>query len=231
MATPEPESALARLVDSGSSTANRVAALRALATTLGRGVARPAGLADTVVRLAPTLGPRSLVELKADHGGASGVELAHALVTSASRVSGAIGAAGGVLASATEAAPVALLSAPVQLGVESLAVVAVELKLVAELYVAMGRPLPEDRMQRAGVVLRTWTTGRGVSIRDLTGGPAQLLTRAMRTQLSDRLLRRFLRASLGFVPLLAGAAAGAALNARGTRKLGTKIAEDLQRRH
>lgn len=224
------ERQLSRLLDAHATRAQRVAALRSLGATLGRGVARPAGLADTVVKLAPTLTPRTLVELRSEHGGASGAQLAHELVRSAARVSGAIGAAAGVLASVTEAAPVALLTAPVQLGVESLAVVAVELKLIAELYVVSGRALPADRMQRTGVMLWSWTTGRGLTRRDLASGPALFLTRAARTQLSDRLLRRFLRASLGFVPLLAGAAAGAALNARGTRKLGRALAADLLQR-
>lgn len=134
-----------------------------------------------------------------------------------------------MLASASEAAPVTLVSAPVQLGVESLAVVAVELKLVAELHAALGVALPEDLQQRAAVVLRAWTTGRGVRFGDLTdgGGVTGLLGRAARARLRDQLLKRFARSALGFLPLLAGAAAGAAVNARGTRKVGESLVDDL----
>lgn len=207
----------------------RVTALRELAVGLGRRVASPRGLVDVVTGFAPHLALRDAATLREHYDGRSGRELAEALIDSAVKTSAAIGAAGGVLASASEAAPVTLVSAPVQLGVESLAVVAVELKLVAELHAALGVALPEDLQQRAAVVLRAWTTGRGVRFGDLTdgGGVTGLLGRAARARLREQLLKRFARSALGFLPLLAGAAAGAAVNARGTRKVGESLVDDL----
>jgi len=230
--SPDPErlpAAIERATGGGASPAERVAALREVAVGLGRRVASPRGLLDTVLQVAPHLTVRDAPTLSAHHDGLVGRDLAHALVTSAVRGSAGIGAAGGVLASASEAAPAALLSAPVQLGVESLAVVALELRLVAELHAALGVALPTEAQQRAALVLRAWTTGRGVRLADLAGGGgvSGLLGRAARSQLRDRLLRRFARSTLGFIPLLAGAAAGAAVNARGTRKLGEGLIADL----
>lgn len=224
------ETALARLTAGDSSRRERVAALRTLATSVGTGVARPRGLADVVTRLAPSVTPRTVRELREDYPGLTGADLAEALITSAARVSGAIGAAGGMVASASEAAPMTLLTAPVQMGVESLAVVAVELRLITELHLVMGLPVPVDTLHRAAFALRVWTTGRGVHLSDLAAGPGagQVLSRAARTQLADRLLRRFVRSSLAFMPLLAGAAAGAVVNARSTRRFGEKLLDDLR---
>lgn len=223
--------ALDRLTATETSRGDRVAALRDLAVGLGRRVASPGGVAEALAGLAPSLSVRDLAELREAYDGRSGRDLADALVATAAKVSGAIGAAGGVIATASEAAPIALLSAPVQLGVETLAEIAVELKLVAELHAALGRPLPEDRVQRASLVLRSWTSGRGVGLADLAagGGLRGMLTRAARSRLREQVLKRFARSTVAFIPLLAGAAAGAAVNARATRKLGEGLIEDLLR--
>jgi len=224
--------ALDRATDRDTSARERVAALRDLARGLGRRVGSPRGVVDAVAEIGPRLAVRDLATLRDHHHGATGRELAEELVATAAKVTAAIGAAAGVVATASEAAPVALLTAPVQLGVETLAVVAVELKLVAEVHAAMGVPLPEDLQQRAALVLRAWTTGRGVHLSDLAslgagGGVGSMLGRAARAQLRERVIRRFARSSLGFVPLFAGAAAAAAANARSTRRLGRDLVDDL----
>jgi len=107
--------------------------------------------------------------------------------------------------------------------------VVVELRLVAELHAALGVPLPADGAQRAAVVLRAWMGGRGVNLAELTagGGAAALLGGAGRRQLRRMLLRRFARSGVGFLPLLAGAAAGATINARGTRRLADGLVASL----
>ena len=239
MTAPEPPpdrlpAALDRATARDTPTRERVGALRELARGLGRRVGSPHGVVDAVSELGPRLAVRDLATLRDHYDGATGRELAEGLISTAAKVSGAIGAAAGVLATATEAAPVALLTAPVQLGVETVAVIAVELKLVAELHAAFGIPLPEDLQQRAALVLRAWTTGRGLNLSDLAaggGGLGSVLSRAARAKLRERVLRRFVRSSLGFVPLFAGAAAAATANARGTRKLGEGLVGDLAGRH
>ena len=57
----------------------------------------------------------------------------------AARTTAAIGAAAGALSAVELAAPPTLLAAPVQVAAGTLAVVAVELKLLAELHVTYGR--------------------------------------------------------------------------------------------
>jgi hypothetical protein len=182
-----------------------------------------------VADIAPRLPVRDLLTLRQHHGGLSGDELADALVTAAARTTAAIGAAGGALASAEMAAPPALLAAPVQLAAETLAVVAVELKLVAELHVIYGRAPLGSRAQVATAYLMSWATKRGI---DVSAGPpslASVLGTAARSQLRSRVLRRLGRNVSTLAPFLAGAVAGAELNRRETRSLGEKLRADLRK--
>jgi hypothetical protein len=186
-------------------------------------------LSDTVTEIAPHLPVRDLLTLREHHGGLSGDELADALVTTASRATAAIGAAGGALAAAEMAAPPTLLAAPVQLAAETLAVVAVELKLVAELHVVYGRAPVGTRSQVATAYLMSWAGKRGIDLRG--GGPSlsTVLGTAARQQLRSRLVRRLGRNVTTLAPFLAGAVAGAELNRRETRSLGEKLLTDLRR--
>jgi hypothetical protein len=174
---------------------------------------------------------RDLLTLRQHHGGLSGDDLAEALVTTAARTTAAIGAAGGALASAELAAPPTLLAAPVQLAAETLAVIAVELKLVAELHVVHGRTPVGSRGQIATAYLMSWATKRGI---DVSSGPpslAAVLGTAARAQLRSRVLRRLGRNVTTLAPFLAGAVAGAEVNRRETRSLGAKLRADLRKTH
>lgn len=186
-------------------------------------------LADTVTDLAPHVPVRGLLTLREHHGGLSGRELAEELVAHASRVTAAVGAAGGALSAAQLAAPPTLLAAPVQVAAETVAVVLVELKLVAELHVVLGRAAPGTPSQQAAAYLQAWVGRKGL---DPGLGIARLGTvvaTAARQQLRARLPRRFGRLST-MAPFLAGAAAGAELNRRETRTLGAAVIADLHRR-
>jgi hypothetical protein len=186
-------------------------------------------LADAVTELAPHLPVRDLLTLRDHHGGRSGDELAAALVTSAARTTAAIGGAGGALAAAELAVPPALLAAPAQLAAETLAVIAVELKLVAELHVVHGRTPVGSRAQVATAYLMSWATKRGI---DVAAGPPSLATvlgTAARAQLRSRVLRRLGRNVTTLAPFLAGAVAGAEVNRRETRSLGDTLRTDLLR--
>ncbi|HVE73519.1 MAG TPA: hypothetical protein VNA30_00280 [Mycobacteriales bacterium] len=186
-------------------------------------------LAGVVAEVAPHLPVRTVDELSAHHGGLLGDALADSLVTTASRATASVGAAGGTLVALEAAAPPALVVvAPLQLAAETLAVVAIELKLVAELHVVYGRAPIGTRSQVATAYLSAWVRKRGL---DLSAGPpslASVLGVAARRQLQARVVRRFGRNLSTLAPFLAGAVAGAELNRRETRSLGEKVLRDLR---
>lgn len=192
------------------------------------GLATGGWLVDVIVDTVPRIPVRDLATLRSQHGGLSGEALADALVAAAAKASGAVGAAGGALAAVEYAAPPTLLSAPVQLAAETLAVVAIEAKLIAELHEVYGVPVAGSPSQRGLVYLSSWAGRRGVDPRNPATFPGVLRGTARR-ELRYRLVRRLARNASTLGPLLTGAAAGAALNRRETRKLGAAIRDDLRR--
>src|SRR3954452_10444143 len=114
-------------------------------------------LVDVVIEVAPHIPVRDRMTLRAHHHDLEGDALAASLIATASRVTGAIGAAGGLLSTIEMAAPPLYLSAPVQIAAETLAVVAVELKLVAELHEIYGRAPPGTPAVRAATYLGAWS--------------------------------------------------------------------------
>lgn len=233
----EVSDVLARLADADVDRRERGRLLLRLAGLVGAG-AKAAGtraavsgrwLTEAVADLAPHVPVRDLLTLRQHHGGRSGDDLAESLISTAARTTAAIGAAGGALAAVEVAAPPSLLAAPVQLAAETLAVVAVELKLVAELHVVYGRAPVGTRGQVATAYLMSWAGKRGI---DMSAGPpslASVLGTAARSQLRSRVLRRFGRNVTTMAPFLAGAVAGAELNRRETRSLGDKLQRDLRK--
>jgi hypothetical protein len=228
---------LARLSDADLDRTERGRLLLRLAGLIGAG-ARAAGaraaisgkwLTEAVADIAPHVPVRDLLTLRQHHGGRSGDDLAESLIAAAARTTAAIGAAGGALASVELAAPPALLAAPVQLAAETVAVVAVELKLVAELHVVYGRSPVGSRGQVATAYLMSWAGKKGI---DMSAGAPSLgsvLGTAARSQLRSRVLRRLGRNVTTMAPFFAGALAGAELNRRETRSLGEKLRTDLRR--
>jgi hypothetical protein len=186
-------------------------------------------LTQAVTDVAPHVPVRDLLTLREHHHGLSGDELAESLVTAAARSTALIGAAGGALASAELVAPPALLAAPVQLAAETVAVVAVELKLVAELHAVYGRAPSGSRAQLATAYLLSWGSRRGIDPTGERPAVATVLSTAARAQLRSRLMRRFGRNVTTLAPFLAGAVAGAELNRRETRSLGERLVKDLRK--
>ncbi|HEU0101253.1 MAG TPA: hypothetical protein VFR07_02955 [Mycobacteriales bacterium] len=195
----------------------------------GRAVLTGRALADAVAELAPAVPVRDLDALRARHDGLTGDALAEALVGAACRTTAGIGAAGGALSAAQLAAPPSLLVSPVQVAAETLAVVLVEIKLVAELHVVHGSAAAGPPAQQAAEYLHAWVARSGVDDAGVAGVSAVLKT-AARQQLRGRLVRRFGRNLSTLAPFLAGAVAGAELNRRETRALGDAVREDLRRR-
>jgi len=195
----------------------------------GRGLLGGRLLVDAVLQAAPHLPVRPLPVLVEHHGGRTGEALADALVSSAVRASAAVGAAGGALAAAEWTAPPTLLSAPVQLAAETLAVAAVEIKLIAELHEAYGLPVLGTSTERGMAYVAAWAQGRGVDLRHPRPGLTGVVGRAGRRELRDRLLRRAGRNLSTLGPVLTGAVLGAELNRRATRKLADQVRRDLLR--
>jgi hypothetical protein len=250
VAEPEPESTASQPHDHDQigDDLGRIASGEGDATILGRlpgalgRSARIAGaravgsgrwLAGLVIDSAPRIPVRDLRTLQEHHDGLSGAALAGELIRNASLVSGTVGAASGALMSVEEFAPPAWLAIPLELVVETLAVAAIEMKLIAELHEVYGRPVTGGMADRSMALVRAWADRRGVSagmlaggigIRDAFGtGTRNEIVRTVR----KRLLRRMSRNIPSLAPFLVGAAAGMEINRRATRSLGEAIARDL----
>ena len=219
-----------------------VRALTALARSLAAS-ARAAGgsalasgrwLAEWLIDNAPRIPVRDRASLEARHG-VQGRALADELIRSASRSSAGVGAAAGVLVGAEQLAPPAWVTIPMELLAETVAVAAIELKLVAELHQVYGRPVPDAPPDRSLALVRAWAERRGITPAMFSrGGVSDALGRRARTE-AVRLVRRRLAGRLGrnlssLVPLLAGAVAGAEVNRRATRSVGQAVARDLEER-
>jgi hypothetical protein len=185
-------------------------------------------ITDSVTRVAPHVPLRDLETLRAHYPGLDTEALAERLIRNASRVTAGIGATGGGVAAVEWVATPSLLSAPVLLAAETVAVVAVEMKLIGELHAVYGRPIPGSGTQRAFALIQAWAERRGVNPLKVGGSVAAAMGTALRKELRDRLLKRFGRNMSTLGPFLTGAAVGGFLNRRATLALGNDIRKDLQ---
>jgi hypothetical protein len=180
-------------------------------------------LATQVVAMAPRLRVRNQAALQAQFPGLSADEIADALLVGASRASATVGAAVGVWA----ALPT-LPAFPAEVLTETLALVGIEIKLVAELHEAYGMAPTGNAVVRASAYVAAWADRRGVFV-----APTGLILAAgspLARRLQRRLAARAGRSAFSLAPLLTGAAAGALLNSRETRRLGQDVRADLRRR-
>ncbi|HXW47675.1 MAG TPA: hypothetical protein VEL03_22955 [Streptosporangiaceae bacterium] len=180
-------------------------------------------LTSQMLEMAPKIPVRNIATLRAQYPGRETEELADALIAGAARASAGCGAAVGA-ATALPFVP----TVPVELGVETLALVAVELKLIAELHEVYGMPAPGNRAQRMLAYVLSWADRSGVRV---TGsGIAIAVGSPLWRKLERRLAAKAGQSALSLAPLLAGAMAGAMVNHRETRKLGNQVRQDLRRR-
>ena len=186
-------------------------------------------MADVVGDVAPHVPVRDRETLLRHFPGLDDEELAERLVRNAARATAGIGAAGGGVASVEWVATPTLLSAPVLLAAETIAVVSVEMKLIGELHEVYGQPVTGRAGQRAAALIQAWSSQRGVNPLIPGVGVATVLGTAGRKELQNSLLRRFGRNLTTLGPLLTGAAVASYLNRRATRNLGEHIRRDLRK--
>ncbi len=223
---PQEQRRLVRAFIKAASSGARVAGRGTRAAT--RVVRRRAGsgtgwLLGQVVAMAPRLRVRHQAALQAQFPGMSADDIADALIDAAARAAAAAGGAAGAAA----ALPV-LPAFPAEVAAETLVLVGIELKLVAELHEAYGTPAPGNVAERMSAYLAAWAHRRGVFM--IEGGLLFAAGSPLGRLLRRRLVARAGRSAFSLGPLLTGAAAGAIFNRRETRKLGRDIQRDLRRR-
>ena len=202
----------------GASTARRGAG------TASRGAASLLNwLTAQVIAMGPRLRIRDQASLRAQFPGRSDEEIAELLIDRAARAAATVGGATGAWA----ALPT-IPAFPAEVAAETLAVVGIELKLVAELHEAYGAPAPGNAAERARSYLAAWAHRRGVFM--VPGGLLLVTGSPLARQLRRRLAARVRRSTFSLSPLFTGAFAGAVLNRRETRKLGRDIVDDLKKR-
>jgi hypothetical protein len=200
------------------------AAARRGAHVTGRGVsAGGRWLSARVLAMAPRLPVRDAATLRAQFPGLSPDELASALIAGASRASGAIGMAVGAWA----VLPF-IPAAGVEITTETLAVVGIEIKLVAELHEVYGQAVQGGGVDRMTAYVGAWAQRRGVAL--APGGLVLAAGSPLARQLQRRLAARAGRSIISLGPLLTGAVAGGMINRRETRKLGRILSDDLRKR-
>ncbi|MFC4145321.1 hypothetical protein ACFO0M_03560 [Micromonospora mangrovi] len=186
-------------------------------------------LVDTVAEVAPHVPVRDLATLRRHFPGLDDEAIAERLIRNAARATAGIGAAGGGVAAVEWTVAPTLLSAPVLLAAETVAVVAVELKLIGELHEVHRVPLPTGGTQRAVALVQSWAGQRGINPMMPGVGVSAVLGTAARKELRDTLLKRFGRNLTTLGPFLTGAAVAGYLNRRATRTLADQLRKDLRR--
>jgi hypothetical protein len=184
-------------------------------------------LSDLLDAAAPALPIRDRERLQQAYPGATEQEIADALTARAARLTGAIGAATGGLASAQWFAPPSLVAMPLELGAQTVLVAAVEVVLVGELHELHRRRAPGDARARALAYLTSWTTQRAVGTA-ASGGLFSRLGAAGATALRRRVTRRLAGSATSLAPLLVGATLAARGNRRATAALSERVTADLR---
>ena len=194
------------------------------AGSAGRGVTSSMGwLTAQVVAMGPRLRIRDQATLRAQFPGQSDDEIAQLLIERAARAAATVGGTTGAWA----ALP-ALPAFPAEIAAETLAVVGIEIKLVAELHEIYGMGAVGSGTERARAYVGSWASRRGIY--QVDGGLLLVAGSPLARQLTRRLAARVRRSTFALAPLFTGAVAGALLNRRETRRLGREMRDDLRQR-
>ncbi|MEV5280627.1 hypothetical protein [Streptomyces sp. NPDC051994] len=191
----------------------------------GEGVKASLGhLADRIIDIAPRIPVRDLATLRAHFPGLGPEEIADKLIAGAANGTSTVGA--GIGAAAMLPVPPAM---PAEMAAEITGVAAIELKLIAELYEVYGMRPPGPLTQRSMAYLASWTEERGIDVTK----PTTLnfaLGGQMKRELRQQITKRMVRNLPNLTPFLIGAAVGAVMNRRDTKKLAAHIRNDLRSR-
>ncbi|MFE9679006.1 hypothetical protein ACFYO5_33660 [Streptomyces sp. NPDC006259] len=210
----------------------RAAAIRHKAVDLAREGARRGGkraragiahLADRIIEMAPRVPVRDLRTLRRQFPGLGPEQLADKLVAGAAKATSTVGA--GVGAAAMLPVPPAM---PAEIAAEISGVAAIELKLIAELHEVYGVRPAGNLVERSTAYLRSWSGERGVDVLKPTSFNSALGGQ-MKRELRQQIMKRMVRDLPNLMPFLVGAAVGALMNRRDTRKLAAKVRDDLRR--
>ncbi|GAA0686746.1 hypothetical protein GCM10009536_17630 [Streptomyces thermocarboxydus] len=182
-----------------------------------------AHLADRIIDIAPRVPVRDLATLREQFPGLGPEEIADKLVAGAAKATATVGA--GVGAAAMMPVPPAM---PTELAAEVTGVAAIELKLIAELHEVYGVRPAGTLAQRSTVYLNSWSQERGIEATRPSTVSAALNSR-MKRELRQRIMKRTVRNLPNLMPFLVGAAVGAVMNRRDTRKLASRIRDDLRK--
>lgn len=203
----------------------RIEAVRRGVQRGGQGAKAGIGyLADRVIELAPRVPVRDLATLRRHFPGLGPEQIADKLVTGASNASATVGA--GIGAAAMLPVPPAM---PAELAAEITGVAAIELKLIAELHEVYGLRPPGGLTQRSTAYLTSWAEERGIDPTKPTTVNAALGGQLKR-ELRQQIMKRMVRNLPNLTPFMVGAAVGAVMNRRDTRKLAAHIRKDLRGR-
>ncbi|MGW7329610.1 hypothetical protein ACWGIU_13665 [Streptomyces sp. NPDC054840] len=181
-------------------------------------------ITDRIIENAPRVPVRDLATLRAQFPGLGPEQLAEKLVSGACAATSTVGA--GIGAAAMLPVPPAM---PAELAAEITAVAAIELKLIAELHEVYGRRPRGGVKERSLAYLTAWTEERGVDLTKPTTLNAALGGQ-MKRELRQQIMKRMFRSLPNLMPFMVGAAVGAVMNRRDTRKLAEKVRGDLRRR-
>ncbi|WP_031075935.1 hypothetical protein [Streptomyces sp. NRRL S-118] len=194
--------------------------------TKGREGARAglAHLADRLIENAPRVPVRDLATLRKQFPGLGPEEIADKLIAGAANATSTVGA--GVGAAAMLPVPPAM---PAELAAEITSVAAIELKLIAELHEVYGQRPPGNIRERASAYLTSWTEERGIDVTKPATVNAALGGR-MKRELRQQIMKRMVRNLPNLMPFMVGAAVGAVMNRRDTKKLAEHIRKDLRTR-
>ncbi|MFE2164515.1 hypothetical protein ACFXB3_05515 [Streptomyces sp. NPDC059447] len=181
-------------------------------------------IADRIIDNAPRVPVRDLATLRAQFPGLGPDQLADKLITGAANGTSTVGA--GIGAAAMLPVPPAMM---VELATEITGVAAIELKLIAELHEVYGLRAPGTLAERSFAYLTSWTEERGVDLTKPTTLNAALGGQ-MKRELRQQIVKRMFRSLPNLMPFMIGAAVGAVMNRRDTRKVAEKVRGDLRRR-
>ena len=188
----------------------------------GRARAGLGYLADRIIENAPRVPVRDLATLRRQFPGLGPELLADKLVMGAASATATVGA--GVGAAAMLPVPPAM---PTELAAEITGVAAIELKLIAELHEVYGVRPPGNLKDRSTAYLNAWAGERGIEVTKPSTFVGAVNS-PLKQRLRQQIMKRVVRDLPNLMPFMVGAAVGAVMNRRDTRKLADRIRKDLR---